>query len=160
MLPGQGSEARIQANLARQMERLSRTPEGAMLLAEQQQGSRKVAERQQMIQPVPLGDTGQFIIPLTGQVINPETGGTRQMTPEEAQAMGLVAIESKNGVVTYGQPKVAGAPRTAVIKGVDHQWDAVRGGWVPATALPAEVGTAPAPAAPSATKSFMDRFKK
>jgi hypothetical protein len=160
MLPGQGSEARIQANLARQMERLSRTPEGAMLLAQQQQGSRKVAERQQMIQPVPLGDTGQFIIPLTGQVINPETGGTRQMTPEEAQAMGLVAIESKNGVVTYGQPKVAGAPRTAVIKGVDHQWDAVRGGWVPATALPAEVGTASAPAAPSATKSFMDRFKK
>ena len=160
MLPGQGSEARIQANLARQMERLSRTPEGAMFLGKQQQGSRKVAERQQMIQPVPLGDTGQFIIPLTGQVINPETGGTRQMTPEEAQAMGLVAIESKNGVVTYGQPKVAGAPRTAVIKGVDHQWDAVRGGWVPATALPAEVGTAPAPAAPSATKSFMDRFKK
>lgn len=160
MLPGQGSEARIQANLARQMERLSRTPEGAQFLAQQQQGSRKVAERQQMIQPVPLGDTGQFIIPLTGQVINPETGSTRQMTPEEAQAMGLVAIESKNGVVTYGQPKVAGAPRTAVIKGVDHQWDAVRGGWVPATALPAEVGTASAPAAPSATKSFMDRFKK
>jgi hypothetical protein len=107
MLPGQGSEARIQANLARQMERLSRTPEGAMLLAEQQQGSRKVAERQQMIQPVPLGTTGQFIIPLTGQVINPETGSTRQMTPEEAQAMGLVPIESKNGVVTYGQPKAA-----------------------------------------------------
>jgi hypothetical protein len=89
------------------MERLSRTPEGAMFLGKQQQGSRKVAERQQMIQPVPLGDTGQFIIPLTGQVINPETGGTRQMTPEEAQAMGLVPIESKNGVVTYGQPKAA-----------------------------------------------------
>jgi hypothetical protein len=146
MLPGQGSEARIQANLARQMERLSRTPEGAMLLAKQQQqmaeGSQKVRDRQAMIQPVPLGTTGQFIIPLTGQVINPETGSTRQMTPEEAQAMGLVAIESKNGVVTYGQPKVAGAPRTAVIKGVDHQWDAVRGGWVPATALPAEVGGA------------------
>jgi hypothetical protein len=111
MLPGQGSEARIQANLARQMERLSRTPEGAMLLAKQQneiaEGSQKVRDRQAMIQPVPLGTTGQFIIPLTGQVINPQTGSTRQMTPEEAQAMGLVPIESKNGVVTYGRPKAA-----------------------------------------------------
>ena len=111
MLPGQGSEARIAANLARERERLSRTPQGAMFLAEQQQqmaeGSQKVRDRQAMIQPVPLGTTGQFIIPLTGQVINPETGSTRQMTPEEAQAMGLVAIESKNGVVTYGQPKAA-----------------------------------------------------
>jgi hypothetical protein len=108
MLPGQGSEARIQANLARQMERLSRTPQGAMFFAKQQQqmaeGSQKVRDRQAMIQPVPLGTTGQFIIPLTGQVINPETGSTRQMTPEEAQAMGLVPMSVEGQTVRYGRP--------------------------------------------------------
>jgi len=127
--------------MERNIERFLRTPEGAMFALKQGTEDARMQQRMEMTQPVPLGETGDFVVPLTGQVIQRQ-GDSRQMTPEEAQRLGLVAIESKNGVVTYGQRKVAGAPRTAVIKGVDHQWDAVRGGWVPATALSAEVGGA------------------
>ena len=134
------------ARVERNQERFLRSPQGAAYVLEQQQGlaqsGQKLQERMAMIQPVPVGDQGDYVIPLTGQYFSARDGAARQMTAEEAKALGLEAIESKNGVITYGRPKVAGAPRTAVIKGVDHQWDPVRQGWVPATALPAE-GAAP-----------------
>lgn len=82
-----------------------RSPEGAMMIMQQQQEvartGQKVAERQQMIQPIPLGDTGQFVIPLTGQVFNPETGDQRQMSMAEADSLGLELESVQNGVMKF-----------------------------------------------------------
>jgi hypothetical protein len=68
MLPGQGSEARIQANLARQMERLSRTPEGAMFLGKQQQDMDMLAQRSRLAsQAIPVKDAeGNIITYISG----------------------------------------------------------------------------------------------
>jgi hypothetical protein len=66
MLPGQGSEARIQANLARQMERLSRTPEGAMLLAKQQQDMDMLTQRSRLASTaIPVKDAEGNILGYT-----------------------------------------------------------------------------------------------
>jgi hypothetical protein len=66
MLPGQGSEARIQANLARQMERLSRTPEGAMLLAQQQQEMDMLTQRSRLASTaIPVKDAEGNILGYT-----------------------------------------------------------------------------------------------
>ena len=68
MLPGQGSEARIQANLARQMERLSRTPEGAQFLAQQQQEMDMLTQRSRLAsQAIPVKDAeGNIITYISG----------------------------------------------------------------------------------------------
>jgi hypothetical protein len=68
MLPGQGSEARIQANLARQMERLSRTPEGAMFLGKQQQDMDMLAQRSRLASTaIPVkDDEGNIITYVSG----------------------------------------------------------------------------------------------
>jgi hypothetical protein len=122
MLPPIGSRPPgvdpTQRRMDRNMERFMRTPQGAAMQA---QAGMKVQERQQMIQPVPLGNTGQFVIPLTGQVLNPETGEMRQMTPEEAAGLGLEPVEATpDGRVKYGRPqpgKPAAPTRLQFIKG-------------------------------------------
>jgi hypothetical protein len=93
--------------MERNIERFLRTPEGAMFALKQGTEDARMQQRMEMTQPVPLGETGDFVVPLTGQVIKRD-GGTRQMTPEEAQRLGLVPLESKNGVITYGKPKAGG----------------------------------------------------
>jgi hypothetical protein len=66
MLPGQGSKARIQANLARQMERLSRTPEGAMFLGKQQQDMDMLAQRSRLASTaIPVKDAEGNILGYT-----------------------------------------------------------------------------------------------
>ena len=102
------------ARVERNQERFLRSPQGAAYVLEQQQGlaqsGQKLQERMAMIQPVPVGDQGDYVIPLTGQYFSARDGAARQMTPEEAKALGMEAIESKNGVITYGRPK-AGTTR-------------------------------------------------
>jgi len=66
MLPGQGSEARIAANLAREKERLSRTPQGAMFLAEQQQQMDMLAQRSKLASTaIPVKDAAGNILGYT-----------------------------------------------------------------------------------------------
>jgi hypothetical protein len=93
--------------MERNIERFLRTPQGAMFALEQGTEDARMRQRMEMTQPVPLGDTGDFVVPFTGQVIQRQ-GDSRQMTPEEAQRFGLVPLESKNGVITYGKPKASG----------------------------------------------------
>jgi hypothetical protein len=93
--------------MERNIERFLRTPQGAMFALEQGTEDARMRQRMEMTQPVPLGDTGDFVVPFTGQVIQRQ-GDSRQMTPEEAQRLGLVPLESKNGVITYGKPKAGG----------------------------------------------------
>jgi hypothetical protein len=89
-----------QQRLDRNQERFLRTPEGAQFAM---QSGQKVQERMGMIQPVPVGDSGDFIIPLTGQYVS-ANGQQRQMTPDEASEFGLVAQSAENGVIRYGRP--------------------------------------------------------
>jgi hypothetical protein len=110
MLPGQGSEARIAANLARERERLSRTPQGAMFLAEQQQQKDIIADRMKAAgTAVPVRD------PATGEVMGYVNGlgaslpsqaqpGQRQLSPAEAEALGLVPMSVEGQTVRYGRP--------------------------------------------------------
>jgi hypothetical protein len=110
MLPGQGSEARIAANLARERERLSRTPQGAMFLAEQQNERDLMAQRMKAAgTAVPVRD------PATGEVMGYVNGlgaslpsqaqpGQRQLSPAEAEALGLVPMSVEGQTVRYGRP--------------------------------------------------------
>jgi hypothetical protein len=66
MLPGQGSEARIAANLARERERLSRTPQGAQFLAQQQQEMDMLAQRSKLASTaIPVKDAAGNILGYT-----------------------------------------------------------------------------------------------
>jgi len=66
MLPGQGSEARIAANLARERERLSRTPQGAQFLAQQQQEMDMLAQRSRLASTaIPVKDAAGNILGYT-----------------------------------------------------------------------------------------------
>jgi hypothetical protein len=66
MLPGQGSEARIQANLARERERLSRTPQGAQFLAQQQQEMDMLTQRSRLASTaIPVKDAAGNILGYT-----------------------------------------------------------------------------------------------
>ena len=66
MLPGQGSEARIAANLARERERLSRTPQGAMFLAQQQQEMDMLTQRSRLASTaIPVKDAAGNILGYT-----------------------------------------------------------------------------------------------
>jgi len=98
-----------QRALQRNTERLMRSPEGAVLAMQQGQeaarSGQKVQERMDMINPIPVGETGDYIIPLTGQYINGKTGETRQGTIAEMRALGLEPESAENGVVKYGKPK-------------------------------------------------------
>jgi hypothetical protein len=111
MLPGQGSEARIQANLARQMERLSRTPEGAMLLAKQQQDMDMLAQRSRLASTaIPVKDAeGNIITYISGTGASlPNIRPQQSMTAEEAEQYGLQAVGTySDGSIKYGQPKAA-----------------------------------------------------
>jgi hypothetical protein len=111
MLPGQGSEARIQANLARQMERLSRTPEGAMLLAKQQQDMDMLAQRSRLAsQAIPVKDAaGNILGYTTGTGASlPNIRPQQSMTAEEAEQYGLQPVGTySDGSIKYGQPKAA-----------------------------------------------------
>jgi hypothetical protein len=179
MLPGQGSEARIQANLARQMERLSRTPQGAQFLAEQQQEMDMLAQRSKLASTaIPVKDAAGNILGYTtgtGASLPALNNRRRSMTAEEAEQYGLVAVGSDEyGNVKYGQPKPAAKQQFIdSFTGNTVQFDADIDTssldpkrYTPlrrtttAPAAPAAGSAAPAPAAPSATKSFMDRFKK
>jgi hypothetical protein len=123
MLPGQGSKARIQANLARQMERLSRTPQGAQFLAEQQQERDLMADRMKAASTaVPVRDpqTGQVMGYVTGtgaSLPNPAREGERQLSPTEAEALGLVPISVEGQTVRYGRPNEASNSRLRFIPG-------------------------------------------
>jgi hypothetical protein len=111
MLPGQGSEARIQANLARQMERLSRTPEGAMLLAQQQQDMDMLAQRSRLASTaIPVKDAeGNILGYTTGTGASlPNIRPQQSMTAEEAEQYGLQPVGTySDGSIKYGQPKAA-----------------------------------------------------
>jgi hypothetical protein len=111
MLPGQGSEARIQANLARQMERLSRTPEGAMLLAKQQQDMDMLAQRSRLASTaIPVKDAaGNILGYTTGTGASlPNIRPQQSMTAEEAEQYGLQPVGTySDGSIKYGQPKAA-----------------------------------------------------
>jgi hypothetical protein len=111
MLPGQGSEARIQANLARQMERLSRTPEGAMLLAQQQQQMDMLAQRSRLASTaIPVKDAeGNILGYTTGTGASlPNIRPQQSMTAEEAEQYGLQPVGTySDGSIKYGQPKAA-----------------------------------------------------
>jgi len=66
MLPGQGSEARIAANLARERERLSRTPQGAQFLAQQQQEMDMLTQRSKLASTaIPVKDAAGNILGYT-----------------------------------------------------------------------------------------------
>ena len=66
MLPGQGSEARIAANLARERERLSRTPQGAQFLAQQQQEMDMLTQRSRLASTaIPVKDAAGNILGYT-----------------------------------------------------------------------------------------------
>jgi hypothetical protein len=111
MLPGQGSEGRIQANLARQMERLSRTPEGAMFLGKQQQDMDMLAQRSRLAsQAIPVKDAeGNIITYISGTGASlPNIRPQQSMTAEEAEQYGLQPVGTySDGSIKYGQPKAA-----------------------------------------------------
>jgi hypothetical protein len=121
MLPGQGSEARIQANLARQMERLSRTPEGAMLLAKQQQDMDMLAQRSRLASTaIPVKDAeGNILGYTTGTGASlPNIRPQQSMTAEEAEQYGLKAVGTySDGSIKYGRPPAPRATRFELITG-------------------------------------------
>jgi hypothetical protein len=121
MLPGQGSEARIQANLARQMERLSRTPEGAMLLAKQQQDMDMLTQRSRLASTaIPVKDAeGNILGYTTGTGASlPNIRPQQSMTAEEAEQYGLQPVGTySDGSIKYGRPPAPRATRFELITG-------------------------------------------
>jgi hypothetical protein len=111
MLPGQGSEARIAANLARERERLSRTPQGAQFLAQQQQEMDMLTQRSRLASTaIPVKDAeGNILGYTTGTGASlPNIRPQQSMTAEEAEQYGLQPVGTySDGSIKYGQPKAA-----------------------------------------------------
>jgi hypothetical protein len=157
------------------MERLSRTPEGAMFLGKQQQDMDMLAQRSRLAsQAIPVKDAeGNIITYISGtgaSLPNVNNRPRRVQRTVEVDGTMYNVYEDGSAAPLSGLPTAA--PKQQFIDSttgriVEFDADIDTSSLDPDQFKPvsrkptaAAPGTASAPAAPSATKSFMDRFKK